>query len=175
MDRHSYRDVGERDVDDVLDKSRAWCIGQVDSCGYQDEIGHAGETVHDGEAVNDGVPTEFDPIHCLGLAVGAERCRGQPEGLAVAALRRYQAPFLRGDPERFGVLIDRDPDVLAGDRRGQRGSGCGAHAARPRIKPLTGRLAGPPVTSASSASGTWLMAVPRICSTPSMMWVIPMM
>ena len=49
-----------------------------------------------------------------------------------------------------------------------------AHRSRPRISPLVGSAAGPPVTSASSAPATWLTAVPRSCSTPSMMWVAPM-
>ena len=50
----------------------------------------------------------------------------------------------------------------------------GAHRSRPRISALVGSAAGPPVTSASSAPATWLTAVPRSCSTPSMMWVAPM-
>ena len=44
-----------------------------------------------------------------------------------------------------------------------------------RRVPLTGSAAGPPVTSATSAPSTWLIAVPRICSTASRTCVMPMM
>src|SRR6185369_5568158 len=103
----------------------------------------------------------------VALLAGAVRAIGRgrhPELAARCALAGGQPMLLSRFPERFGIGVRRDVDLLAGqDTRGAVSDG-GGHYALLKIMPEIGSGAGPPVTSASSQSATWLMAVPRSCS-----------
>src|SRR5690606_34401962 len=153
------------DVDDVRHQSSRGGTFEVDDCAHDRDVRQSREATHDCKAVYRAAPGQFRPLLFGGLTFGAERGGRHPEVTAVGALARNEAFFLGCLPERCGVRVGSDLDSVAR----QRGSHDVTHAARPRIRPLTGSDAGPPVASAYSASLTWLIAVPRICSTASMM------
>src|SRR3546814_1115891 len=99
-------------------------------------------------------------------AYRAEGRRRHTRGAAGTALRDDKPAFGQGQPERRGPYIRCD-------RLGRRGRKPQFHQQRARIRPLTGVVDGPPVTSAISAPATCLAATPRICSTASRTCVIP--
>ena len=79
-----------------------------------------------------------------------------------AALKRELAPSARR-PELLRVHAGVELGQLGEDR----------HGYLRRSIELVGRLLGPEVTRAISASGTWHVDCPRSWRTPSAMWVSP--
>src|SRR3546814_15914480 len=99
-------------------------------------------------------------------AYRAEGRRRHTRGAAGTALRDDKPAFGQGQPERRGPYIRCD-------RLGRRGRKPQFHQPRARIRPLTGVVDGPPVTSAISAPATCLAAPPRICPPASRPCLIP--
>ncbi len=133
------------------------------------------------------VPGQVDPFEAPLLAHEADRARAgagtcrrscsaaRSAGPPVPRPRRAGSGRRRGGSSgrsgtRPGRPVPERPSASCAVGR----VGHGVRHLRSRV-PLTGRAAGPPVTSANSAPSTWFTATPRSCSTASRMWVMPMM
>src|SRR5690606_12913435 len=112
------------------------------------------------------------PVLGAASAFGAHRGGRHTEMAAIAALAGREPMLFRRLPEGLGVRVGCNPDLVAGKRTG----GAIGHVDQSlrRMRLETGSEAGPPDTRANSASLTWLIAVPRTCSTPSTICVMPM-
>jgi len=95
---------------------------------------------------------------------------------ALGALAGGQPVFLGCLPETVGIIVHCNVKLLARQQQRRTVLDGFAHGqALLRIRLETGMDAGPPLARANSQSFTWLMAVPRTCSTASTMCVMPMM
>src|SRR5262249_46815787 len=120
------------------------------------------DRMHDGGvAEHASAPGDPLPHHARGAAVATARERREAGLLAVDALLETQLALGAAGPEVLGVEIGMDRRQFLEHFH-----------LRSRIE-LVGRLVGPAVHSAISASGTWLVEVPRSWRTPSAMCVSP--
>src|ERR1700679_4376663 len=125
---------------------------------------------HYDKAIDGSGTGELHRLERIVLTAEAARRSGKQPGPAAGAFLSRQSPFQGGGPEWLRIWIG----VRIIEDRRHNARSYGRHQPLLNIVPLTGRVAGPPVTSAISASFTWLIAVPRHCSTASRIWVMPM-